>query len=361
MPIYKTKEEATKDKKIWYFMVCYVDLLGKKRRYKSKKYTTKKEAEEAEAMFRMSEKDVKESITFNDLCEDYINYISGKLKDQSVYKIKNRIRLHVIPYFGDIKINNLTKDKYISWQQQMDQTKYLPSYKNIIHGLIVSIVKHAIKYNNAMVNIPQMVGGFKDNTIKEINFFTYDEFNKFTNVIDNLEHRTLFSMLYYLGLRKGELQALTWNDVLNDNIAIKKTAVENIEGGRWIITTPKTNSSIRTVKVPLKLKVLIDELYKEKSKLKNFNNNLYVFGDFIPMCNSTMLRWKNKYCALAGVKQIRIHDFRHSTASLLISKGMDIVKVADYLGHSDKATTLNIYSHMYPDDKEKIADMIDSL
>lgn len=360
MPVYKAKD-ATKDKKIWYFVSSYKDINGNYKQYKSKKYSTKEEATKEEAIFKLSEKNSKSSLTINDLCNDYINYITGRLKEQSVYKIKNRINLHIVPYFGNMQIKKLSKNEYINWQNQMNKTNYAPSYKNTLHGLLVSIIKHAIKYNNATINVPQMVGGFKNNEVKEINFFSYDEFTKFIGVVENIEHKLLFSMLYYLGLRKGELQALTWEDVLNDSLTVKKTAVEKVSDTRWVITSPKTKSSIRTIKIPKKLKELINQFYREKSRQRNFNKKLYVFGDFQPMCNSTMLRHKNKYCELAGVKRIRIHDFRHSTASLLISKGMDIVKVSDYLGHSDKATTLNVYSHMFPDDKEKIAEMIDNL
>ena len=96
-------------------------------------------------------------------------------------------------------------------------------------------------------------------------------------------------------------------------------------------------------------------------KYTNFKENWFVFGNTVPLGDDAIRRRKNNDCKLAGVKQIRIHDFRHSCASLLINNGADITLVAKYLGHSKIDETLNTYSHMFKNKLNNIINLIDTL
>ncbi len=128
-----------------------------------------------------------------------------------------------------------------------------------------------------------------------------------------------------------------------------------------MVTTPKTKSSIREIPIP---KVLLDDLkqlYKVCEKHYGFNNKWYVFEDTDPITNGRIRSRKNRNCKLAGVKQIRIHDFRHSCASLLINSNASINVVAKYLGHTKIDETLNTYSHLFKNKMNEIIDIIDKL
>ncbi len=90
-----------------------------------------------------------------------------------------------------------------------------------------------------------------------------------------------------------------------------------------------------------------------------YNNNWFVFGGCEPLSDQTIRRRLNEYADKAGVKRIRVHDLRHSHASLLINKGQNILIVSQRLGHSDVTQTLNTYSHLMPNVQKQIISALD--
>lgn len=173
-----------------------------------------------------------------------------------------------------------------------------------------------------------------------------------------------FQVLFYCGLRNGELRGLTWNDInfrkgcLSVNKNITKTLDPNT-GKPYSVSSPKTMSSYRTTPIPNFLLNYLKDLYDDSSRFYNFNDNWYVFRDIDPLPETTLRDRKTKNAFKAGVKDIRIHDFRHSCASLLIDSGANITLVAKYLGHSKIDETLNTYSHMYQNRLENIVQIIE--
>lgn len=387
----KDNPETTKDGREWYFMVSYTNLSGEQKRYKSKKFFTEKEAIEEEALFILKNKEYQNTnITIKDLCDSYINYISNELKPSSVYKIKNRINLHILPFFSNIKAMDLTKQKYRQWKESLDKKEVIVKskstkkkvytkplslkYKNTLHSLMVSIFNYGISYHDLTINVPSLVGRFKDKgkVKKEFSFITYEQFLKLENAIksnpdENIRKRDLviFSMLYYAGLRKGELQAIKCSDIDNylktGILKINKTVTLNENNEKYIMTTPKTKSSIRSIKPPKKLYNYILDWFDYIKQFKNYSKDWFFIGTVAPIPNTTLARIKNNYFKKAKLNPIRIHDFRHSCASFLISKGIDIATVAKYLGHSSLSMTLDFYTHALPNNDDIIANTFDNL
>ena len=199
---------------------------------------------------------------------------------------------------------------------------------------------------------------------KEQLCFTYDEFKKFISIEEDIRWVCIFEILYYCGLRRGELRGLQWKDIdlekrtlsVSKQITDRNGSIKNTQ-----FSLPKTRGSIRTLKMPQKL---TDDLLKYKNELQKFslfNDDYFVAGDMLPICSNTLTEHKNQNCKLAGVKQIRIHDFRHSCASLLINKGANIQVVAKYLGHTKIEETLKTYAHLFLSSLDEIVDVIDSL
>lgn len=99
----------------------------------------------------------------------------------------------------------------------------------------------------------------------------------------------------------------------------------------------------------------------EAEQVPGFNDNFFVVGDMLPVCSNTLTNHKNVNCKLADVKQIRLHDFRHSCASLLVNKGANVQVVAKYLGHTKVEETLKTYSHLFTSTLDEVVAVIDNL
>lgn len=167
---------------------------------------------------------------------------------------------------------------------------------------------------------------------------------------------------FYTGVRIGEALALTFADIDNGVVSINKTISKEYYNGKRAITTPKTKKSIRKIHIDSILKNEIELLRKHYSTIySDFNNSYFVFGGTIPLSNSTVERKKNKWCDQANVKRIRIHDFRHSHATLLITNSIPITAISHRLGHSNVSLTLDTYAHLLDEDEKRVSDTLNSL
>lgn len=348
------------------FTLRYTDIYGETKQYTSRGYDTKKEAELEQAKFqiKVAENKVNSSnVTFNQIFIEYIEYRKKDMKVQSIKKVENLYK--VFDPIGNIKINDFNLQKYKQFRLYVETKEYSVEYKNKIIGLLKRLIKYSNKFYNTNDNIINFIDNFKEiNKIKkEMQFFTYNEFLKFINVIDEFNYKTFFEVLYYLGLRQGECCALTWNDINFEKkeVSINKTLTTKLKGQLYTISSPKTANSNRVLPIPLKLVNSLQKLKEQAKKKKYFSDKWFVFGDELPFRESTIQARKNKYCKLAGVKQIRIHDFRHSCASFLIQHGASIVLVSKYLGHAKISITLDTYTHLYKSELLEVSKMIDTL
>lgn len=291
---------------------------------------------------------------FENVVLEYLEYIKLKDKPQSYLKIKNTFFSNIIPYFKNKEINI---NEYLKWQKFINEKGYKYSYKKYLHYTMVAFFNYCIKFNNLNINYAKEVGNFKNDfsSEKEINIWNQKEFKRFIKKVDNIIYKNLFTFLFFTGCRLGETLALTFNDLNYNIITINKTITkENINGERKI-TTPKTRTSIRKIKIDFILRIKLSFLKKYyKRKYNYFDNNFYIFGGVKPLSPTTIERKKNYYCKISNVKQIRIHDFRHSHATILLSYGIPITVIAKRLGHSDIYTTLNTYSHILNKDEKKV-------
>jgi len=348
------------------FTLRYTDIYGDTKQYTSKGYDTKKEAELEEAKFRIKVEENKittSNITFKQIFIEYLEYIKKDIKPQSLKKVENQCK--IFQPLDNTKINDFNIQAYKKIQLYLNQKEYSVEYKNKLLGLLKRIIKYSHKYHNTNDYMLNYIENYKRvNEIKrEMEFFTYEEFKKFISVVDEFNYKTFFETLYYLGLRQGECCALTWDDIdfNKKEVSINKTLTTKLKGQLYTISSPKTANSNRTLPIPLKLLKSYEKLKEIAKKKKYFKTSWFIFGDELPFRETTIQVRKNKYCKLSGVKQIRIHDFRHSCASFLIQHGASIVLVSKYLGHSKISTTLDTYTHLYKNELLEVSKMIDTL
>ena len=370
MPIYQDKKI-----KLYKYRTYIKNVDGTITQKQKNGFKTKKEARNAEKKLLLEnekyldrvlneERNINSIISFEDLWNEYNSYIKLKLKPNSYRSVKNRITNHILPYFKRFNdLNEIKARDYVKWQEMIDEKEFGYSYKKSLHTAMVTLLNYAIKFCDLKENIASKIGNFKNNKSinKNVDFWTYEEFTRFIDVVDDKIDKLLFKTLYFTGMRVGECLALTWNDLENDYIKISKTISKEKINGERVITSPKTKSSNR--KILLDDEVLNELLeYKTYCEKKiHFDKKWFIFGDLKPLSPTTIERHKNNYCDKAGVKKIRIHDFRHSHASLLISRGVPITVVQARLGHSNPSITLQIYSHMMPNDDYKAIKAINAL
>lgn len=356
MPVYKDEKRNT-----WYYSTWKKDIHGKNKKSVKRGFQTKKEAQLAEASFNLKSTENR-SITFGELYLDYINYQKNNLKPRSFQCLQSRFNLHILPYFSKKKINNIIGKDVVDWHDELNKKGFAFRYRKVIHIHLSSILKYGVQHHGLNKNIASIIGGFKNDELKkDLMFWTYEEFQRFINVVDDLTYKTFFSLLYYTGLRLGETLSLNWKDIHDNVVKVNKTISQRTSAGGYVITTPKTKNSVRNVLMPSHLVKLLNDYYIYQKTFEGFNDKWFVFGGVRPLPETTIGRVKDNYCELAGVKRIKIHDFRHSHASLLINKGANPTIVAQRLGHSDIAMTLNTYSHMFPNSQNEIINLIDNM
>lgn len=369
---FSLQERQTKRGKVYDVVFRIVEKDGTEKQKKLCGYTTKTLAREAYTTFvtencellknnplrrQKRQEDGKEYITIKDLSKAYFSAIRNQIKDATIYEKQKIFDLMILPHFGDCQLKHLTKQELHIWQDEIWSSKnpktneyYSYKYLSKIRTDFSAFLTWCSERYDGFANCLMQVKKPKRRTPKaEMQFWTREEFNKFISVVDNETYKTLFSVLFYTGRRKGEVLSLSPEDVKTDSIKFNKSLTrKTLDDSPYKITSTKTEKVASTpICAPLK-KVL--ETY-------NCEGGKFFFGGNSPITDNTLRRAFNKYCELAEVKQIRIHDLRHSFVSMLIHLGANLTVVADLIGDT-LAQVTKTYAHLYEEDKQKILSKI---
>lgn len=299
----------------------------------------------------------KEIVVIRDLAKVYFTTIRNQIKDATIYEKEKIFDLMILPHFGECQLKHLTKQELYIWQDELWSSKnpktneyYSYKYLSKIRTYFSAFLTWCSERYEGFTNCLLMIKKPKRRTPKkEMQFWTRDEFNKFISVVDNSTYYTFFSMLFYTGRRKGEVLSLSHNDVGIDSIKFNKSLTrKTLDDSTYKITSTKTEK-VASTPICAPLKVVLEKY--------NAPNGTFFFGGDAPLTDNTLRRAFNRYCELAGVKQIRIHDLRHSFVSMLIHLGANLTVVADLIGDT-LAQVTKTYAHLYEEDKQKILSKI---
>ena len=374
MAVLQNKNRKTKDGRTWYYSYSWVDADGNKKRTNSRMFLTKKEAQIAESLSRTESKSQKYK-RFSDIAIDYLNELSKIRKQSSVYTYKKDYKLHLEKFFGRMNIYTIDTSIIRIWAFNMDNKGLSIAYKNKVYSLLKNIFDYAIKNYGLNINPAANYGRFQKNNeeiVKDkdkLRYLTKDEFDKFISVVDDPLWHCWFMTAYYTGCRKGELLALSWDDIDFDNniIIIDKTLNQEIKG-KVYLSSNKTNHN-RRIQLSKLLKEELLKYHETVMKYSDYSDSWYVFGNSTYMPKTTVDRYKKMYFRKSGVHEITMHEFRHSHVSLLINEYLktgqtDTTKfflmMSDRLGHSIDVME-KTYMHLFPTVQDEIVDILNNL
>ncbi len=352
MAVYK--EEMTNT---WRVVYRYTDWNGERKQSQKRGFATKREAQmwEREQLAKAGN-DL--DMTFKSFVECYTADMQSRIKENTWQTKNHIIQSKLLPYFGKLKMNKITAQQIITWQNTLINEKdknsksFSPVYLKTINNQLSAIFNHAQKYYNLRENPCKKAGSMGKKKNREMLFWTKEEYLKFAEAImDKPITYYAFEMLYWCGIREGEMLALTPSDFDFEKGTVKISKSYQRLNGKDVITTPKTEKSNRVIKMP---NFLCDEI-------QDYLKCLYNIGleDRMFLISKSYLHHEmDRGSKAAGVKRIRIHDLRHSHISLLIDMGFSAVAIADRVGHESIDITYN-YAHLFPSKQTEMAEKLD--
>lgn len=347
---------VTKNSKgLWDVQFYYKDYRGKSTKKHKRNFRTKREAVEwADKFIRKQSHNL--NMTFQSFWELYRDDMSQRLRENTVRTKDYIVELKVLPYFGEKQIVDITAADIRRWQNSLMKEGYSQTYLKTINNQLSAIFNYAVKYYDLPRNPCTQAGSMGKGKAEEMQFWTQDEFETFVEFIkDKPVSYYAFLTLYWTGIRLGELLALSLADFNAEERTLSITKSYQRIKGRDVVTEPKTVKSKRVITLP---DFLVTELEEYTGRLYGIMANDRLFCITKSYLEKEMMRGVE----LSGVKKIRLHDLRHSHASLLISKlGAQPNLVAERLGHEKIQTTLSTYSHLYPNQSRSLADQLNGL
>ena len=347
--------KAEKDKKTgkWLIQYRYTDWQGKRRKSTKRGFAAKREAEEWLRNFLITQK-ADFDMKFADFWKMYCADMETRLREHTMRTKKYIVELKILPYFGNKRVNDITAADIRQWQNELIKMGYSPTYLKTINNQLSAIFNYAVRYYDLKSNPCAKAGSMGKSKAEEMDFWTGEEFRRF---IDSVMNKRLsymaFMTLYWTGMRLGELLALNPKDVDLEKRTISITKSYQRLGKKDVITPPKTPKSKRVITIPEFL----------AADIKDYMDSLYDLQEndrLFPITKYYLEHEMQRGIKESGVKRIRVHDLRHSHASMLIKLGFSPLEIANRLGHEKVETTLNTYAHLYPNKQTKLAERLDS-
>lgn len=341
----------------WRVVYRYTDWTGETHQSSKRGFSTKREALMWERELLLK-KEAKLDMTFESFYEIYVEDMQNRIRDNTWGTKTNIARTKILPYFGKRKIGEIEPRDIIAWQNELlairqpNGKPYSSSYLQKIHSQLSAIFNHAVNFYHLPSNPAQKAGNMGKEEHREMLFWTKEEYLKFADVMmDKPVSYYAFEILYWCGLRMGELLALTPADFNFETHTLRINKSYQRLHREDVITPPKTLKSNRTIKMP---QFLCDEMQDYLKMLYEPKEDERIFT----ISKSYLHHEMDRGAKASGVKRIRVHDLRHSHVSLLINMGFTVLAIADRMGHESIDITYR-YAHLFPSEQTQMAEQLD--
>jgi len=323
-------------------------------------------------------------VTFNELAKKWLeNYAGMELAPKTLFRYRQMLEARILPALGDMKIVNIKPLDLVGFYKslkgphkyikiKLDGTKTVetsPGLSNKTlkhhHSLISSIFEKAIKWDIYKGDNPAKRVDAPKVERKKAACYDLEQINRMLEALagEELKHQAAVMIALTCGLRLGEICGLEWQDIGFEMNSIEVRQSSQYLPGKGIFTkSPKTESSKRKISANRTLMGLLDA-YRADQQNKGFlcasNNRLFVNWEGTPMFPNAITNWFSKFIKRSKLSRLNFHGLRHTSATFLISQGMDVQTVAGRLGHTTSATTQNIYSHFLKSKDREAADLME--
>jgi integrase len=351
MPVYKDEKRGT-----WYTKFNYTDWNGSIKQKLKRGFLKQKDAKEFERNF-LEKSQASPDMSFQNLYDLYMEDCKSRLKPTTYKNKEYVVGLKVLAFFKNMQLNKIEPATVRKWQNELisSDENYSQTYLKTINNQLSAIFNFSMKYYKLSSNPARICGSMGKKNADSMEFWTKEEFYKFLpEISDKPLSKAAFSVLFWTGIRSGEILALTLNDFDFEERILNINKNYARHEGEDLILQPKTPKSKRTITLP---KFLCDMVNEYVDHLYDYEPDERLFQ----VTKHYLNHERKRGCKKSGVKKIRIHDLRHSHASLLIEEGFSPLLISERLGHENIETTLQTYSHLYPNKHGQVADRLDKI
>lgn len=303
------------------------------------------------------------NVKFKEFAEKWLNdFARVNLKKTTFQRMKNTT-IRVYAAFGHLRVDSITRGQIQAFVDDMAKngknmkTGKPLSRKSIVHHLnfLSDVFNYALRFDMIDSNPCNHIFVPKGEK-KEKEIYTVEEMKQLFKLVNQyapLKYKAFLTLAVYSGFRNGELMGLEWKDVdwENNVISVRRTSNYTVTDGNYT-DTPKTKSSIRSLKLPQQVFDVLSELRESQLKNKENLGTKWIDSDRLflteigkPLHRGSPYKWQREFTERHGMRFCDIHSLRHFNATVLINAGVDTATVSSALGHSNISTTTNIYFH----------------
>lgn len=308
-----------------------------------------------------------ENMRFSELAEWYFeNYAPIELKEGTVYNYKSAYKNHIEPVFGNTKVKDINTPRLTQFVQSL---KLQPETVRKVYVIIQSIFHRGVEQGFIRDTPCRNVILPKKRNKKKKPVLDEEQTKQFMLLIDEKkcdpDIKRILKVLLFTGMRCGECLALSWEDINFDDMTISiEHNLADVGGKHWL-TTPKTESSIRTIGMSEALAAIFKEQKQYQEQLIEALGDDFAHPEMVFTSANGNYRDRSslgtsfrRFLKGTDFEFLTLHSLRHCNATLLLNSGVDLKIVSDHLGHCDIGVTANIYADVLKSSKAKVANLI---